>query len=137
MDKTTKLVLMTIAALGIVYIALNQQHHSGGQLGLLALAALYFVPAIIAERRHIPNANAVTVVNIFLGWTFIGWVVALAMAVSGTGPSAQRRVPDSFGPPASAKSATNATKKCPDCAETVLSDARGVQTLWLPFRPGG
>lgn len=26
---------------------------------------------------------AVIVINLFLGWTFIGWVVALAMAVSG------------------------------------------------------
>jgi hypothetical protein len=26
----------------------------------------------------------VAVINLFLGWTFIGWVVAPAMAVSGT-----------------------------------------------------
>jgi hypothetical protein len=27
----------------------------------------------------------VAVINLFLGWTFIGWVVALAMAVAGKG----------------------------------------------------
>jgi hypothetical protein len=29
------------------------------------------------------DAASVAVVNLFLGWTFLGWVVALAMAVSG------------------------------------------------------
>ncbi|HXA88731.1 MAG TPA: superinfection immunity protein [Mycobacterium sp.] len=28
-----------------------------------------------------PNAGSVAVINLFLGWTFIGWVVAPAMAV--------------------------------------------------------
>jgi hypothetical protein len=27
-----------------------------------------------------PNKGSTIVVNVFLGWTFIGWVVALAMA---------------------------------------------------------
>jgi hypothetical protein len=49
---------------------------------LLALA-IYFLPTIIAAERRIPNALSVFVVNLFLGWTLLGWVVALAMAVSG------------------------------------------------------
>ena len=44
---------------------------------------VYFLPTIIAACRRIPNAVSVAVVNLFLGWTFIGWVVALAMAVAG------------------------------------------------------
>jgi hypothetical protein len=28
----------------------------------------------------VPNLGSVAVINTFLGWTFIGWVVALAMA---------------------------------------------------------
>lgn len=43
-------------------------------------AALYFIPTIVAVIRHVPNVGSVAVVNIFLGWTFIGYVVALAMA---------------------------------------------------------
>jgi hypothetical protein len=39
--------------------------------------AIYFLPAIVAHRRSHPNAMAITVLNIFLGWTFLGWVVAL------------------------------------------------------------
>jgi len=44
-------------------------------------AALYFVPSIVAVLRHVPNTASVFVINLFLGWSFIGWVVALAMAV--------------------------------------------------------
>ena len=41
---------------------------------------VYFLPAIIAENRMHPNAEAVAVLNFFLGWTFIGWVIALVWA---------------------------------------------------------
>jgi hypothetical protein len=41
---------------------------------------LYFVPTIVAWLRHVPGKGSVTVVNVFLGWTVIGWIVALAMA---------------------------------------------------------
>jgi len=44
--------------------------------------ALYFVPSIIVIIRKSHNIGPVIVVNLFLGWTFIGWIVALAMAVS-------------------------------------------------------
>jgi putative effector of murein hydrolase LrgA (UPF0299 family) len=46
---------------------------------LLALA-LYFVPSIVAVARKVTHQGSVIVINLFLGWTFIGWVVALAMA---------------------------------------------------------
>lgn len=51
-------------------------------LGLvLVVAALYFLPAIVAYSRHHHSAATILVINVFLGWTFIGWVVALAMSV--------------------------------------------------------
>ncbi|RKN37481.1 superinfection immunity protein [Streptomyces hoynatensis] len=43
-------------------------------------AVLYFVPTAVAFARGVRNAGSVLVVNLFLGWTFLGWVVALAMA---------------------------------------------------------
>ena len=51
-----------------------------GFIGVLILAALYFTPTIVAFTRHRQVAS-VAVVNLFFGWTFIGWVVALVMAV--------------------------------------------------------
>ena len=50
-------------------------------LGLLLLV-IYFVPTIIADRRTHPNRRAILTVNLPLGWTLIGWVVALAWSQS-------------------------------------------------------
>lgn len=48
---------------------------------LLALAAVgYFLPTLIAGIRSVPNKGSVVVLNIFLGWTLLGWVASLAMA---------------------------------------------------------
>lgn len=46
-------------------------------------AALYFYPAIIAARREHKNKTSIVLVNLFLGWTLLGWVVALAWAYQG------------------------------------------------------
>jgi hypothetical protein len=44
-------------------------------------AAFWLLPVIIAIVRRIPNTGSVIVVDLLLGWTIIGWIVALAMAV--------------------------------------------------------
>lgn len=41
---------------------------------------LYFVPTIVVMCRQIPKGLHVFVVNLLLGWTGVGWVVALIMA---------------------------------------------------------
>lgn len=47
---------------------------------IVVVLLLYFLPTIIAELRHVENTGPTIIVNFFLGWTFLGWVVALAMA---------------------------------------------------------
>lgn len=49
---------------------------------MITLIALlvYFLPTIVASNREVRNAGSVVVINIFFGWTLIGWVIALAMA---------------------------------------------------------
>jgi Superinfection immunity protein len=42
-------------------------------------AAIYFIPTIVARGK--PCSASVFVVNLFLGWTLVGWVVALAWAL--------------------------------------------------------
>ena len=49
-------------------------------MGLFLFAA-YFLPAMVAGWRGARLTPAVCVINLFVGWTLIGWVVALAMAV--------------------------------------------------------
>ena len=57
---------------------------SGGAVAALLLlvvgVGLYFVPTIVAITRKVTNQGSVAVINFFLGWTLVGWVMALAMA---------------------------------------------------------
>jgi Superinfection immunity protein len=41
---------------------------------------IYFLPVIIAYTRPAPDRASVAIINVFLGWTYVGWVVALALA---------------------------------------------------------
>jgi hypothetical protein len=43
--------------------------------------ALYFLPFIIAFRRRRKNLNAIFMLNLLLGWTILGWVVAMVWAM--------------------------------------------------------
>jgi len=53
---------------------------SSPALGILIVIGFYFVPTIVAVVRKVTNQGSVAVINLFLGWTIIGWIVALAMA---------------------------------------------------------
>ena len=46
-------------------------------LGFIISLIIYFVPTVIAIHRGHRNKVAIIVLNIFVGWSFIGWVVAL------------------------------------------------------------
>ena len=45
---------------------------------IIFLSLGYLLPAAIATFREHKNATPVWIVNIFLGWTILGWIVALA-----------------------------------------------------------
>lgn len=53
----------------------------------LPLFILYFLPIFIAFSIKFPNPNAgpkilnILTINFFLGWTIVGWIVALIMAI--------------------------------------------------------
>lgn len=40
----------------------------------------YFLPWAVAASRGKSNSGAIAVVNFLLGWTVIGWIIALVMA---------------------------------------------------------
>ena len=53
------------------------------KLLLLALTLIsmgYLLPMTVAYWRGKKNFLAIAVLNVFLGWTLIGWVVALVWA---------------------------------------------------------
>jgi Superinfection immunity protein len=55
---------------------------AGGAAVFLVIIGIgaYSLPTIVAVARKVTNQGSVAVINFFLGWTLIGWVVALAMA---------------------------------------------------------
>jgi len=63
---------------------MNLDWFFGSIFGIVVLVfsiALYFLPTIIAVLRHHRNALAVFLVNLFFGWTGIGWIIALIWSV--------------------------------------------------------
>jgi hypothetical protein len=66
---------------------------------LLFLTLLYFMPTIVGHNHR--NVLSIFLVNFFLGWTVIGWIVAMIWAcsadarpqvlmIAGPGPDAAR-----------------------------------------------
>jgi len=49
-------------------------------VGLIGVG-LYFLPSLIAAARHAHNTTAIFMLNLFLGWTGIGWFIALCLAI--------------------------------------------------------
>jgi hypothetical protein len=48
---------------------------------LLLIFLVYLLPSFIAAARKHHQGGSILIINIFLGWTFLGWVIALAMSV--------------------------------------------------------
>jgi hypothetical protein len=42
---------------------------------------MYFLPTIAALVRSKRDTGAIFVLNLFLGWTMIGWIIALVWAL--------------------------------------------------------
>ena len=53
------------------------------EVGLAIAAILYFVPSVVGFLRRKRNAPAIFALNLFLGWTFLGWVGALVWSLLG------------------------------------------------------
>lgn len=88
-DKNEKLILR-IAAGTILFacvaipLAKSDSQMAPGVIGAFTMIALalgfYFFPTIIGWKKR--NVMAIFVLNLTLGWTLIGWVVALIWAVT-------------------------------------------------------
>lgn len=51
-------------------------------ISILLLILTYFLPMFVAVARSHCDARAITLLNMVLGWTLLGWVVALAWAAT-------------------------------------------------------
>ena len=51
-------------------------------LFLILYVVIYFIPTYIAVKRKHYQKVAIILLNIFLGWSFVGWVIALVWSVT-------------------------------------------------------
>lgn len=49
---------------------------------IVAVFVAYLLPVIVSYRRGHRNWQAILVLNLLLGWTFIGWAVAMVWAAT-------------------------------------------------------
>lgn len=85
---------------------------------IVTVAFLYFLPSLIAiSRWH--YFGSVFAVNLFLGWTLIGWVIALSMSMS---PRAKTTVQIVQQYPTT--EIAEDRRPCPTCAEQILAQAK-------------
>ena len=72
---------------------------------------LYFLPSILAIHKK--NHFGIFLLNLLLGWTFIGWVVCLVLAITaGSNKSIEEEPAE-----------VDDTQKCPYCAEIIKKEA--------------
>ena len=96
-----------------------------GLFVVILLSAFYVLPSIIGWKKR--NAVAICALNLLLGWTFVGWVVALVWALTvepsnairGSVPGSQ--APQAWGCAACKRPVQRTDKVCPGC---------GVQIGW-------
>lgn len=89
---------------------------------MLVGVIIYFLPAFNAYSKKHRSRSGILALNLFLGWTVLGWIVALAWSGSGAkddpvAPSAKTHV------------------RCPDCAELVLKEAKVCKHCGLKMIP--
>jgi Superinfection immunity protein len=87
--------------LPVTYVYLPPTHRSSTAHLVFAwlaavLSGLYMLPWAIGATRNRTNCVAIALVNFFLGWTLVGWVVALVLAC---GPEPVQQVVVRSGPP--------------------------------------
>ena len=51
-------------------------------VNILVFAALYFIPTLNGYSRRHPQACPIMIINLCLGWTGLGWILALAWSES-------------------------------------------------------
>ncbi|HDO7148197.1 TPA: superinfection immunity protein [Klebsiella michiganensis] len=88
---------------------------------LIFAIIIYVLPGVIASSREHKNSTAIWVLNIVLGWSFLGWIAALVWSF--TNPGVVKLESQVFGVESAGSGSVGDTKKCPYCAETIKKEA--------------
>lgn len=86
------------------------------------LFLVYFFPTLVTYFRGVYNRAPTFIVNLFLGWTVLGWIFALVMAAS----AKKKSDVEADRPARSAPGAAHRErmKTCPQCAEQIQFAAK-------------
>lgn len=119
------LALWTAISFAMLQTPVSQLNWFGTILGYsfgVAAPLLYFLPSYEAKRLKHVNQMSILVINFFLGWSLIGWVIAAVWA--------HRKSETPLSAPAPLgktetliSTAERKTKACPFCGEDVLIQA--------------
>lgn len=73
----------------VVIGASSSRSNAGvGVVLIIILIGIYMLPTIVGAVRKVVNIGSVFAINLLLGWTLVGWAVALAMALRTNPPHA-------------------------------------------------
>ncbi|MEN5032958.1 superinfection immunity protein [Pseudomonas sp. Ps21-P2] len=96
--------------------------------GIVVIPAFYMLPTIEAWLRESSNLPSIAAVNLFLGWSIIGWVFALIWAFRKPTPIERAQ---QFGYqlsqpsfPSQQPDGNKPKKDCPFCGEEILAVAK-------------
>lgn len=75
--------------IGAVFVVLATREQLSGLVSFLSVSGIglillifYVLPGVVAVRRNHHQAGPIIAINLLLGWTFLGWVIAFAMSLS-------------------------------------------------------
>ena len=86
MSFTVKFLLLINILLAPIFLMPKENMRFGESVLIWAaanvLCLIYAAPGLIAEERGKKNSTSIWLLNAFLGWTGIGWVIALVWATT-------------------------------------------------------
>lgn len=81
LKRSQVVALAVLAALIMAAVLGASLSFDGLATPVVAGAVIYIIPSLIAVRRSHHQLPAIVAVNLLVGWTFVGWVVALVWAL--------------------------------------------------------
>ena len=91
-------------------------------VALVAMIALYFLPTVIGYARQHERKGSIFLVDLFFGWTFVGWWFALIWAIVGK-PEKVQPFYERSEPRLHVCAESESTRKCPHCGEAMKREA--------------
>ena len=81
MEMFLALFVFMLIGMALIYVLIGTMGIAAFLAVKLAIAAIYFIPTIIALYKKHDCALWIFLINIFLGFTFVGWIIALLWAL--------------------------------------------------------